>query len=258
MAHALREAYSDIFLLKEHPTNADGGMIVGKFKSFHNTSDNVAKLMTNTFLALLPLADLATKEIPSFVAGNTETSKKEDTAPLSQLNFGPGLYYNIQIHLPATKDVEVYNAIFKFTSLNSKDVRDFLFRGLMFEAEAETFRRARIQIGADSSEAEENLMREALAPFGVARRNSALEMARPYAVLYCFENEIRDLVREALEEKEGADWQDKLPQKIKEHAETRRETTVKDSWLEGEKADILGFVDFGQLAQIIVAKWGAF
>ena len=25
----------------------------------------------------------------------------------------PGLHYNIQIHLPATKDVEVYNAIFK-------------------------------------------------------------------------------------------------------------------------------------------------
>ncbi|MDD5149341.1 MAG: hypothetical protein PHC28_02520 [Flavobacterium sp.] len=24
-----------------------------------------------------------------------------------------GLHYNIQIHLPATKDVEVYNAIFK-------------------------------------------------------------------------------------------------------------------------------------------------
>jgi len=26
---------------------------------------------------------------------------------------GTGLHYNIQIHLPATKDIEVYNAIFK-------------------------------------------------------------------------------------------------------------------------------------------------
>jgi hypothetical protein len=25
----------------------------------------------------------------------------------------PGLHYNIQIHLPATKDIEVFNAIFK-------------------------------------------------------------------------------------------------------------------------------------------------
>lgn len=140
----------------------------------------------------------------------------------------------------------------------SKDVRDFLFRGLMFEAEAERFRRAGIQIGGNSTEAEESLLKEALAPFSVARRNNALEMARLYAVLYCFENEIRDFIRDALEEKEGLDWLEKLPPKIKEHAETRRDTALKDSWLEGEKADLLGFVDFGQLAQIIVAKWDHF
>ena len=140
----------------------------------------------------------------------------------------------------------------------SKDVRDFLFRGLMFEAEAESFRRAGIQIGASSTEAEESLLKEALAPFGVIRRDNALEMARLFAVLFCFENEIRDFIREALDEKEGHDWEQKLPPKIKEHAESRRETALKDSWLEGEKADLLGFVDFGQLAQIIVAKWEFF
>jgi Swt1-like HEPN len=133
-----------------------------------------------------------------------------------------------------------------------------MFRGLMFEAEAERFRRAGIQVGASSTATEENLLKEALAPFGVTRRNSALEMARLYAVLFCFENEIREFIREALEEKEGVDWQDKLPQKIKEHAEVRREDALKDSWLEGEKADLLGFVDFGHLAQIIVAKWDHF
>jgi len=140
----------------------------------------------------------------------------------------------------------------------SKDLRDFLFRGLMFEAEADRFRKAGIQIGAVATEAEESLLREALAPFGVSRRNNALEMARLYAVIFCFENEIREFIRDALEEKEGVDWQDKLPQKIKEHAELRRETALKDSWLEGEKSDLLGFVDFGQLAQIIVNKWEHF
>jgi hypothetical protein len=140
----------------------------------------------------------------------------------------------------------------------SKDVRDFLFRGLMFEAEAERFRRAGIQIGASSTKEEEGLLEEALAPFGVTRRNKALEMARLFAVLFCFENEIRDFIRDAFEEKEGHDWLDKLPAKIKEHAESRREVALKDSWLEGEKADLLGFVDFGQLAQIIIAKWDYF
>src|SRR6266849_7194003 len=124
--------------------------------------------------------------------------------------------------------------------LKNKDVRDFLFRGLMFESEADRFRRAGIQIGADSTEAEESLLKEALAPFSVARRESGLEMARLFAVLFCFENEIRDFIRDVLEETEGQDWLEKLPPKIKEHAESRRDVALKDSWLEGEKADLLG------------------
>lgn len=128
----------------------------------------------------------------------------------------------------------------------------------MFEAEADAFRKAGIQIGADASAAEESLLKEALAPFGVSRRNNALEMARLYAVIFCFENEIREFIREALEEKEGANWQDNLPPKIKEHVESRRESALKDSWLEGEKSDLLGFIDFGHLAQIIITKWEIF
>lgn len=133
-----------------------------------------------------------------------------------------------------------------------------MFRGLMFEAEAAAFQRAGIQVGADSTEVEEKLLAEALSPFGVSRRNAALEMARLYAVLYCFENEIRAFIRERLEENEGINWMEKIPQRIKEHATTRREAALKDSWLEGEKTDLLGFVDFGQLAQIIVEKWEHF
>jgi hypothetical protein len=87
-------------------------------------------------------------------------------------------------------------------------------------------------------QAEERLLSEALGPFNVSTRNSALEMARLYAVLYCFENEVRILIRET--------------------AESRQKVALEDSWLEGEKADILGFVDFGQLASIIIEKWQYF
>jgi Swt1-like HEPN len=128
----------------------------------------------------------------------------------------------------------------------------------MFEAEADTFRRAGIQIGANAEATEEALLYESLAPFGVNRRNKALEMARLYAVLFCFENEIRDFIRDALFEKEGAAWIEKLPPKIRKFAESRRDSAHKDSWLEGEKSDLLGFIEFGHLAQIIVAKWDHF
>lgn len=140
----------------------------------------------------------------------------------------------------------------------TKDLRDFLFRGLMFESEASVFQSAGIQIGANNFQAEEDLLAESLAPFGVARRNEVLEMARLYALIYCFENEIRDLIRQTLEEKEGIDWWNKLPPKIRSHAEPRQTAALKDSWLEGQKRDLLGFVDFGMLASIITEKWEHF
>ncbi|OLF75203.1 hypothetical protein AWH60_08260 [Pseudoalteromonas haloplanktis] len=128
----------------------------------------------------------------------------------------------------------------------------------MFEAEASQFQDAGIQIGADQTETEEKLLAEALSPFPVNLRNSALEMARLYAVLYAFENHVRQFIRETLAENEGANWFEKLPAKMVGHAEGRQQTAMKDSWLEGEKTDLLGFLDFGHLAQLIVAKWEHF
>lgn len=124
MADALRDAYGDIFLIKEHPTEADKDAIYGKFKSFHNASDNVAKWMTSTFFALLQLADLKSKKAKSKGTEHPEqpeekADKRQGSAEDSDSLAGKsrlqasGLHYNIQIHLPATKDVEVYNAIFK-------------------------------------------------------------------------------------------------------------------------------------------------
>jgi hypothetical protein len=119
MGDALKEAYKDIFLIKANPTADDKKAIEGKFKSYHNSTDRVAQLMTNTFLALLALANLNTKnkplveekesEIPKSEIDIVNESKEQPRFPI----MGHGLYYNIQIHLPATKDVEVYNAIFK-------------------------------------------------------------------------------------------------------------------------------------------------
>ena len=128
----------------------------------------------------------------------------------------------------------------------------------MVEADATAFQAAGIQVGADIGQAEERLLSEALSPFSVTLRNRSLEMARLYAVLHCFENELRSLIRETLEEAEGADWATKLPQNVRTGAESRQQAALQDSWLEGEKSDVLGFADFGHLATIIIEKWQHF
>lgn len=141
---------------------------------------------------------------------------------------------------------------------NKKDIRDFFFRGLLFESEAAIFQSAGIKIGADVDSNEKKSQQEALAPYNIKLRNKSLEMARLYSVIFCFENDVRDYIRETLSENIGVDWWDKLSPKIKSHAESRQATALKDSWLEGEKMDLLGFVDFGMLGNIIIEKWEHF
>jgi hypothetical protein len=119
MAEALREAYEDLFHVNERPTNADREAIEGKFKSVHNATDRIAAEQTKTFFALLKLADLdaagkaKVKKKPEEQEDlHNEKSRKKERAAGVEFPFA-GLRYNVEIHLPATKDVEVYNAIFK-------------------------------------------------------------------------------------------------------------------------------------------------
>lgn len=137
-------------------------------------------------------------------------------------------------------------------------LRSWLFRSLMFEAESDTFRRAGVRIGADESAAEERLLHESLAPFPLNTRNEALRMARLYAIVYCFENSVRDLIRARLSDVEAGWWENCVPKKVRDTAQSRQADAEKNSWLEGQSRDILGFVDFGGLTDIIVNNWGDF
>jgi len=126
LAEAVREAYGDIFVLKAKPSNSDLQMIAGKFKSTYNYSDTAADRAARTFLALLNLADqdtlygtpkadpVATVTDPVTPATTVAEKSADPVIPVVKPSNGSlGLNYNIQIHLPATKDIEVYNAIFK-------------------------------------------------------------------------------------------------------------------------------------------------
>jgi Family of unknown function (DUF5343) len=124
MAEALRGAYEDVFHIREVPTVADRGAIEGLFKSKHNSTDKVAQLQAMTFYALLKEADLKAKPAPSGLSDvakrlnpSTEVSAPEndgmDTTRAELRQLTTELHYTIQVHLPATKDIEVFNAIFR-------------------------------------------------------------------------------------------------------------------------------------------------
>lgn len=128
LAEAVRDAYGDIFVLKSKPTNDDKDLIAGKFKSTFNVSDLVADRSAKTFLALLELADPETlygtetkvlppeslQKVSEDQASSNGSGNDVPPPPLQPpAHISMGMHYNIQIHLPPTKDIEVYNAIFK-------------------------------------------------------------------------------------------------------------------------------------------------
>lgn len=120
LGEALHEAYGDLFHVNEKPTESDRTAIEGKFKSVHNTTDRVSKEQAKTFYALLDISDIDSKHTVKVTQKKAEekaepkdrTTTERYDEKIPPYAFG-GLRYNIEIHLPATKDPEVYNAIFK-------------------------------------------------------------------------------------------------------------------------------------------------
>lgn len=143
--------------------------------------------------------------------------------------------------------------------IEKREIRDWLFRGILFEADAEKFRAAGIRVGADARDSERVLLDEVLDPFSIDLRNDALQMARLYALVYCFENSVRELIAQRLQERHGINWwADKIPNKIQTFAVGRVKDAQDNSWLEGQDRGQLSYVDFGHLADIVTSNWEDF
>lgn len=118
MAQALREAYPDLFVINENLSKNDREAVVGRFKSLHDVSDTVAEAQARTFFSLLDLADLKSgppaHDLGAKIAAEPPaTQPNDDTHAKGAALLSMPLAYRFEIQLPATKDVEVFRAIFK-------------------------------------------------------------------------------------------------------------------------------------------------
>lgn len=123
LSEAIKEAYSDLFTINTKANELTANEVKQKLKTLTqgSKSDNVLSLMANTFVSLCKYADFTktnnaviikeedriTEEIP-----HIENSQKL-THELVNKRITTEMHYNIQIHLPETRDIAVYDAIFK-------------------------------------------------------------------------------------------------------------------------------------------------
>lgn len=120
----IMDAYSDLYALNKEAHKMTKTEVKNKFRTLSqgSKSDNVLDLMAKTFKALAENADF---EIASLVPSDNEESnfeyhpeeevneRRQQIGEIVNKNITTEMHYNIQIHLPETKDIAVYDAIFK-------------------------------------------------------------------------------------------------------------------------------------------------
>jgi hypothetical protein len=125
MADALRDAYSDLFKIKENAETMNSSALKGAFKRISGKGDSAAEKMAATFKSLSDLADWssagAAAAAETRAAGGSaepsgddgETPPPTPPTPPSDDSFVPNLRHDIHVHLPATAEIKVYDAIFR-------------------------------------------------------------------------------------------------------------------------------------------------
>lgn len=129
LAEAIKDAYSDLFAVNTKANEMSSTEVKNKFKTLTQgaKSDDVLGRMANTFVALCKYADFSSptsnEVVPIVPAQNHTNDTKFNHQPSQDNNrlthelinkqITTELHYNIQIHLPETRDPVVYDAIFK-------------------------------------------------------------------------------------------------------------------------------------------------
>jgi hypothetical protein len=128
MAEGLRDAYGDLFQLNRNAQNMSKAEVKNKLKTLSQGqgSDDVLGKMATTFVELAKRGDFsAPTSAPTAGVSESAEQPAEDAPtqdPVSEARPTPapgagvslgGLVYNIQIHLPDTRDQAVYDALFR-------------------------------------------------------------------------------------------------------------------------------------------------
>jgi hypothetical protein len=119
LADSVRDVYAELFAINEKIHEENRETVKGVVSRVTGAGETQVNLMTSTFLALAKLADF--KALPQEpVLSQTrepeqkQKAKKDETpSPAAPQSAPIAFRHNVEIHLPATTNISVYNAIFK-------------------------------------------------------------------------------------------------------------------------------------------------
>lgn len=121
VAEGVKEAYADLFALNTSANKMTKAEVEGKFKTMTNGSKESSTIghMASTFINLCGYADWteiqssSSQDLPQNVDfAQNDNSRISSSDYHSVKEHGIDLNYDIHIHLPATRDQAVYDALF--------------------------------------------------------------------------------------------------------------------------------------------------
>ncbi len=129
LVEAVKEAYGDLFATNIKANELSAQDVKNKLRTLTQgkNSDKVLSLMANTFRALVdygewsPVKKTDEKPVTSAIVGEkkekeamtTLATNDPDEGSMGAKLKGTQLHYNIQIHLPESRDQAVYDALFR-------------------------------------------------------------------------------------------------------------------------------------------------
>lgn len=140
----------------------------------------------------------------------------------------------------------------------SGDFKNFVFSGLLAkhatkDMEASGLLRSRAVSGEERKE------QDLLSSVEESIRAGAKSMQKSFRTLYVLENLVRSLIDERLKDKYGSNWFDsKATAPMKGKLKDRKAKEEKNQWHTGRNKEPLFYMDFADLAKLIVNNWAEF
>ena len=117
MADAIKTAYADLYSTYPDAEKKDDDTLQDYFASTSGAADSVVRLMVRTFKSLCDLAEFEAVAVEEHVI--TPTAGAREKVSEIPLDMKPvTLNINIQLQLPATEDVTIYEALFSALKKN--------------------------------------------------------------------------------------------------------------------------------------------
>jgi hypothetical protein len=121
LGECIEESYSDLFQLNRNAQKMTKSEVKNKMKTIFQgkKTDKVLDLMSKTFKDLSNIADFEKTGISKIEPDEYQAEEEREYESPKQIGeiinkqITTEMHYNIQIHLPESKDIAVFDAIFK-------------------------------------------------------------------------------------------------------------------------------------------------